>query len=129
MCIRDRYGDHPGAVEENLQKLFVAHLRLPRLGPSEQEEVLMNIIGPIVHTALPVVNAVGQPSSSPPPSPPAVPASTPASSHPQRSAAELTDDDRRALRNGLTLLSEAHSEWAAPGPRAIESYVLLYKLA
>ena len=132
-ALADKYGETTRAVEENLQKLFIAHLRLPPLSPSEQEEVLTHVIGAVDDPAPQVTDAAIDT-----PAPPGPPPSASGSDSPARVAAppataadasEFTDDDRRALRKGLRRLGGANSAWAALGPRAIQSYVLRYKLA
>jgi len=157
-ALANKYGDLAHAVEENLQKLFIAHLRLPPLGRGEQEEVLTYIIDAIADPSGPATDAAptGGPVTQPvaravtasreaeapsaisqeTPAPSAVshaPA-TPSGASPKTPAArppvvEFTDDDRRALRRGLGILGGPSSTWATLGPRAIQSYVLRYKLA
>jgi nucleoside phosphorylase len=135
-ALEDKYGGaKPAAraVEENLQKLFIAHLRLPPLGPDEQHEVLTVFIG--AEAASQLVDEAAKPASSS--TEPAVPESvalsfagpTPEPALFLPSAVEYTDDDRRALHSGLRILADGSSLWATLGPRAIQSYALRYKLA
>lgn len=135
-ALANKYGETTRAVEENLQKLFIAHLRLPPLSSSEQEEVLTHVIGAAADPAPQVTDAATDTAARPGPPPaasvsesPARVAAPPAPPVTAADASEFTDDDRRALRKGLRILGGANSAWAALGPRAIQSYVLRYKLA
>jgi hypothetical protein len=113
---------------------LIAHLRLPPLDPSEQEEVLTHVIGAVADPAPPVTDAATDTAARPGPPPEASVSESPArvaapSAPPVADVSEFTDDDRRALRKGLRILGGANSTWAVLGPRAIQSFVLRYKLA
>ena len=69
-ALADKYGGTTRALEENLQKLFIAHLRLPQLSSSEQEEVLTHVTGAVADPAPQATDAATDTAAhlGPPPS-------------------------------------------------------------
>ena len=127
------------AVEENLQKLFLAHLRLGPLGQDEQLEVLENVANlsqehvPLATSLTPssqLETAATETLATEGALPGSIADPEPQPSGPREEPSpQLTSVEFSALRSALDTVARQDSHWARPGPRAIKTLVFRYKLA
>lgn len=127
-------------VQENIEKLIIAHLRLPPLSAVELEEILDSFAHPRGTAPRADATATNKgevsnpaPSASPSPNPTSTPLVPPVDPHPrpQQDASEkfvYGAEEIEALRRALEILRQKERT-ALLGPRALRGFLLRYQFA